>query len=75
MVWLRCLVFLKLDVLRLQEWTTEFNLNIQKLTNTQMWNHLYGLNWVFWHLHILAYIARGVGAPLKFDSITVFGDF
>ncbi|KAF3457448.1 hypothetical protein FNV43_RR02106 [Rhamnella rubrinervis] len=48
-----------------------FNPATQKSTNAQIWVRFYNLSWEFWHPHILMDLARGIGAPLKFDHSTI----
>lgn len=66
---------LKLGILRLHEWTMNFNPMVQKASKVQVWVGLYGQNWVFWHQHMLSDIAQVIVNPLKFDRTTMQGDF
>ena len=74
-VWGRGSVSLKPGILRLQEWSTDFDPFEQKSTTTQLWVRFYKLPWVYWHQAILADIARGIGTPLRINNNTINGAF
>lgn len=72
-VWAKDSLNCKSSIIHLQEWSLNFNPMIKKLTTTQVWVRLYGLNWVLWHLQILSNIAHSIRVPLRFDYHIVNG--
>ncbi|PON82607.1 Zinc knuckle CX2CX4HX4C [Trema orientale] len=66
---------LKLGVLRLQPWFPNFNPHTQSSTNAQVWVRFHELPWVYWDRQILSDLARGIGVPIRFDEMTLNGEF
>ncbi|PON38969.1 Zinc knuckle CX2CX4HX4C, partial [Trema orientale] len=66
---------LKPRVLRLQPWFPNFNPSTQGSTNAQVWVRFHELPWVYWDRQILSDLARGVGVPIRFDEMTLKGEF
>ncbi|PON33062.1 Zinc knuckle CX2CX4HX4C, partial [Trema orientale] len=58
-----------------QPWFPNFNPATQNTTNSQIWVRFYELPWVYWDRQILSDLARGVGVPIRFDEMTLKGDF
>lgn len=70
-VFLKGLLFLRPGVFRLSQWVPNFNPNLQKQTNAQVWIRLYELSMDYWNLNFLFDITKGVGMPLKIDKKTL----
>lgn len=70
MVWAIGTVNLKPGVLRLFEWTKDFNMNKQRNTHAQVWIRLMELPQEYWMDRTLREIASAVGTPLIIDSAT-----
>ncbi|PON62527.1 Zinc knuckle CX2CX4HX4C [Trema orientale] len=66
---------LKPGILRLQPWYPNFNPNTQSFTNSQIWVRFHELPWVYWDCQILSDLARGVGVQIRFDEMTLKGEF
>ncbi|PON38987.1 Zinc knuckle CX2CX4HX4C [Trema orientale] len=66
---------LKPGVLRLQPWFPNINPHTQDSTNAQVWVCFHELPWVYWDRQILSDLARGVGVPIRFDEMTLKGEF
>jgi len=69
-VWAAGTVSLKPGMLRLFEWTKDFNLHTQRQTHTQVWIRLWELPQEFWMERTLYEIAGAVGTPLLIDNVT-----
>lgn len=70
MVWAMGTVNLKPGVLRLFEWTKEFNMHKQRNTHAQVWIRLLELPQEYWMDRTHREISSAVGAPLLIDSAT-----
>jgi len=70
MVWASGTVNLKPGVLRLFEWTKDFNMNKQRNTHAQVWIRLMELPQEYWMDRTLREIASAVGTPLIIDNAT-----
>ena len=70
MVWASGTVNLKPGVLRLFEWTKDFNMHRQKNTHAQVWIRLLELPQEYWMDRTLREIASVVGTPLIIDNAT-----
>ncbi|WJX25343.1 hypothetical protein P8452_14395 [Trifolium repens] len=55
--------------LKLFAWSGDFNPNLQKNTNAQVWVRLYGLSQEYWRPKILFAIASSIGTPICTDAI------
>lgn len=65
-------------LLRLFQWSPDFNPAKVKQTNTQCWVRILGLPQEYWRPKIIFAIARGIGVPLSLDDATsnrVLGHF
>jgi len=65
-------------LLRLFEWTKDFNLNTQRNTHAQVWIRLMALPQEYWMDRTLREIASAVGTPLLIDNATskrLFGHY
>jgi len=69
-VWPAGTVSLKSGLLRLFEWTKDFNLHTQRQTHTQVWIRLWELPQEYWTKRTLYEIAGAVGTPLLIDNVT-----
>ncbi|KEH15448.1 DUF4283 domain protein, partial [Medicago truncatula] len=77
-VWALGTVNLKPGVLRLFEWTKDFNMHKQRNTQTQVWIRLMELPQEYWMDRTLREIASAVGTPLLIDNATtkrIFGHY
>jgi len=77
-VWAAGTVNLKPGVLRLFEWTKEFNIHTQQQTHTQVWIRLWELPHEYWMERTQYEIAGVVGTPLLIDNVTknrLFGHY
>lgn len=70
MVWALGTVNLKPGVLRLFEWTKDFNMHKQRNTHAQVWIRLLELPQEYWMDRTLRGIASAVGTPLLIDNAT-----
>jgi len=70
MVWASGNVNLKPGVLRLFEWTKDFDMNKQRNTHAQVWIRLMELPQEYWMDRTLREIASAVGTPLIIDNAT-----
>lgn len=78
MVWAMGTVNLKPGVLRLFEWTKEFNMHKQRNTHAQVWIRLLELPQEYWMDRTHREISSAVGTPLLIDSATskrIFGHY
>lgn len=71
MVWAMGTVNLKPGVLRLFEWTKDFNMHKQRNTHAQVWIRLLELPQEYWMDRTLREIASAVGTPLLLDNATI----
>ncbi|WJX18848.1 hypothetical protein P8452_08607 [Trifolium repens] len=55
--------------LKLFAWSGDFNPNLQKNTNAQVWVRLYGLSQEYWRPKILFAIVSSIGTPICTDAI------
>jgi len=69
-VWAAGTVSLKSGLLRLFEWTKDFNLHTQRQTHTQVWIRLWELPQEYWMERTLYEIAGAVGTPLLINNVT-----
>jgi len=69
-VWAAGTVSLKPGVLRLFEWTKDFNLHTQRQIHTQVWIRLWELPQEYWMERTLYEIAGAVGTQLLIDNVT-----
>ena len=77
-VWAAGTMNLKSGVLRLFEWSKDFNMHTQRNTNTQVWIQLLELPQEYWVERTLREIASVVGTPLLIDNATtkrLFGHY
>jgi hypothetical protein len=74
-VWALGMVNLKPGVMRLFEWTKEFNAHTQHQTHTQDWIRLWELLQEYWMERILYEITGAIGTPLLIDNATKNGLF
>ncbi|KEH28046.1 DUF4283 domain protein [Medicago truncatula] len=77
-VWALGMVNLKPSVMRLFEWTKEFNAHTKRHTHTQAWIRLWELPQEYWVERTLYEIARAIGTPLLVDNVTknrLFGHY
>ena len=70
LVWAQGTVNLKPGVLRLSQWTEDFNPYTQHQTHAQIWICLMGLPQLYWREKTLMEIAGAVGTPLLIDAPT-----
>ena len=70
MVWASGTVNLQPGILRLFEWTKDFNMNKQSNTYAQVWIRLMELPQEYWMDRTLREIASAVGTPLIIDNAT-----
>jgi hypothetical protein len=70
MVWVMGTVNLKPGVLRLFEWTKDFNMHKHRNTHAQVWIRLLELPQEYWMDRTLREIASAVGTPLLIDNAT-----
>jgi len=78
MVWAKGTVNLKPGVLRLFEWTKDFNMHKQRNAHAQVWIRLLELPQEYWMDRTLREIASVVGTPLLIDNATskrIFGHY
>jgi len=71
-------VNLKPGLLRLFEWTKDFNMHTQRNTHVQVWIRLMALPQEYWMDRTLREIASAVGTPLLVDNVTskkLFGHY
>lgn len=69
---------LKPGLLRLSQWTADFNPKNQKQTHVQCWVRLYDLPKEYWRPRILFEIASAIGTPISINEVTqkrVFGHY
>jgi len=69
-VWAAGTVSLKPGVLRLFEWSKDFNMHTQRQTHAQVWICLWELPQEYWMERTLLEIAGVVGTPLLIDQVT-----
>jgi len=69
-VWAAGTVSLKPGVIRLFEWTKDFNIHTQRQTHTQVWIRLWELLQEYWMERTLYETAGAVGTPLLIDNVT-----
>jgi hypothetical protein len=69
-VWAAGTVSLKPGLLRLFEWTKDFNMHTHRQTHTQIWIRLWELPQEYWMERTLYEIAGAVGTPLLIDNVT-----
>jgi len=77
-VWAMGTVNLKPGVLRLFEWTKDFNMHKQRNTHAQVWIRLLELPQEYWMDRTLCEIASAIGTPLLIDNATskrIFGHY
>jgi len=77
-VWVAGTVDLKPGVLRLFEWTKDFNMHNQRNTHAQVWIRLMELPQEYWMERTLREIANAVGTSLLIDNATtnrLFGHY
>lgn len=77
-VWARGTVNLKPGLLRLFEWSKDFNMHKQRNTHAQVWIRLLELPQEYWMEQTLREIASAVGTPLIIDNATtkrIFGHY
>jgi len=77
-VWAAGTVTLKSGVLRLFEWSKDFNMHTQRNTHAQVWIRLLELPQEYWMEQTLREIASAVGTPLVIDNATtkrLFGHY
>ncbi|KEH40655.1 DUF4283 domain protein [Medicago truncatula] len=70
MVYAKRTVNLKPGVLRLFEWTKDFNMHKRRNTHAQVWIRLLELPEEYWMDRTLQDIASDVGTPLLIDNVT-----
>lgn len=70
-VWAVGTVNLKPGVLRLFEWTVDFDMHNQRSTHAQVWIRLMALPQEYWMEQTLREIASAVGTPLVLDNATL----
>lgn len=69
---------LNLGLLRLSQWTPDFQVNRQKQTHVQCWVRIHDLPQEYWRTKLLFEIAGGLGSPISLDESTrnrVLGHF
>ena len=66
---------MKPGLIRLQQWSPDFNPHNQRPTNAQVWIRIHDLSWEYWHPKILTNLASAIGHPLKIDNATLNGDY
>lgn len=77
-VFSRGTLFLKPGVFRISQWSQNFNPNLQRQTNSQVWVRFFDLPMEYWDPIFLMDIAGGIGEPLRIDERTLrkeFGSF
>jgi len=77
-VWSAGTMNLKPGLLRLFEWSKDFNMHTQRNTHAQVWVRLLELPQEYWMERTLREIARAVGTPLLIDNATtkrLFGHY
>lgn len=77
-VWAMGTINLKPGVLRLFEWTKDFNMHTQRNAHAQVWIRLMELPQEYWMEKTLREIASAVGTPLLIDNVTskrIFGHY
>ena len=77
-VWAAGTVNLKPGVLRIFEWTKDFNMHHQRNTHAQVWIRLMEFPQEYWMERTLREIANAVGTPLLIDNATtnrLFGHY
>lgn len=65
-------------ILRLSQWSLDFNPSNQKITHAQCWIRIYELSQDYWRPKILFEIAGSLGTPISLDDATrnrVFGHY
>jgi len=78
LVWAAGTMNLKSGVLRLFEWSKDFNMRTQRNTHAQVWIRLLELPQEYWMERTLREIASAVGTPLLIDNATtnhLFGHY
>jgi len=70
LVWAARTVNLKPSVLRLFEWSKDFNMRTQRNTHAQVWIRWLELPQEYWMERMLREIASAVGTPLLIDNTT-----
>jgi hypothetical protein len=70
-VWAMGTLNLKPGVLRLFEWTVDFDMHNQRNTHAQVWIQLMALPQEYWMEQTLREIASAVGTPLVLDNATL----
>lgn len=70
-VWAMRTLNLKSGVLRLFEWTMDFDMHNQRNTHAQVWIRLMALPQEYWMEQTLRDIASAVGTPLVLDNATL----
>ncbi|KAI9193780.1 hypothetical protein LWI28_000133 [Acer negundo] len=74
-VWGMGSLYLKLGILCLQPWVSDFNPAMEKSSNAQVWVRFYDLSWEYWHPKIISDLAKGIGVPLRLDKAIIDSDF
>jgi len=77
-VWVAGTVSLQPGILRLFEWSNDFNMHTQRNTHAQVWIRLLELPQEYWMEQTLREIASAVGTPLVIDNATskrLFGHY
>jgi hypothetical protein len=77
-VWAAGMINLKSDVLRLFEWSKDFNMHTHHNTHAQVWIRLLELLQEYWMERTLREIASVIGTPLLIDNTTskrLFGHY
>jgi len=67
-----------MKVIRLFEWTKDFNIHTQQQTHTHVWIRLWELPQEYWMERTLYEIVEAIGTPLIIDNITknkLFGHY
>lgn len=64
-------VVLRPGIFRISQWSPNFNPNLQKQTNAQVWVRIYELSMEYWKPDFLYDIAKGIGTPLRIDKKTL----
>lgn len=77
-VWAAGVWNLRPGLLRLFQWSQDFNPSQQKQTHVQCWVRIYELPQEYWRPKLLFEIAGGLGTPISLDDTTknrVFGHY
>jgi len=69
-IWTAGTVSLQLGLLRLSQWTKDFNHYSQTQTHTSLWIRLVALPQEYWRERTLKEIASVVGTPISIDGPT-----